>query len=86
MDGISLGNESGNQSMSCFVEGRASLLLFTDDHALSLYTHQDFVFGVFKILHRDFIQAFASGEKGSLVDEVCQICSRKSWSGTSDDL
>ena len=73
VDGIGFGDQGGDEGMAGLVEGRVLLLLVVDDHALPLDAHQDFILGVFEVLHGDRSLALTGADKSRLVDHVGQI-------------
>ena len=71
-----------DQSVPRFVVRGDGLLLFRDDHTLTLAAHQDFIFGVFKVLHLHFFLSLAGSVQSSLVHHVCDIGAGETRCGT----
>ena len=63
--------------MAGFVIGGGTTLFLTHDGGAALRPHEDFVFGVFKILHFDQTLVATGGKQRGLVDQVGQIRARK---------
>src|SRR5690606_10224028 len=85
VNGVSFGQATRHQGVASFVIGRVATLFFGHDERTALGTHDDFVFGVFKVVHVDRARIATGGEQGGLVDQVGQISTRKTGSATSQN-
>ena len=61
------------QSMSCLMVGRCTLLVLCHELAFAGNAENDLVPCLLEIIHADCLPAFAGSIEGSLVDKICQI-------------
>ena len=65
--------------------GRVAALFFGHDHALALGAHDDFVFGLFKVLHFHHAGVAAGSHQRRFVAQVGQVSPAHTWSAPGDD-
>ena len=70
--------------MTGLMVGSVAALFLWHDHAFPLGTHQNFVFGFFKVLHFHRAGAAAGGHKSGFIAQVCQVGTRHTWRTTGD--
>ena len=76
--------QSSNQGVAGFVNGRHPLFLVADDHALALDAHQHFVFGKFEIVLRDHFAILTSRDECRLVHQIRKVCTGETGRSASD--
>ena len=82
---ITLGQQAANQRMATLVICGVAALFLGHDHALALWTHEDFVFGFFEVLHFDHAGIAARGHQRSFVAQVGQISATHAGRAAGDD-
>ncbi|GBD37274.1 hypothetical protein HRbin36_02404 [bacterium HR36] len=74
---IGVGHEPGDQSVSCFVVGGFAFV-FGGENFLAFSTDQDFIECPLEIVAVNLAFALPRGQKGSFIDQVTKIGSRRS--------
>ena len=81
---IGVRQELSYNRMTRFVIRSGAALLFTHDGGAAFWAHEDFVFGIFKVLHFDQTFVATCGEQRGFVDQVGQIRAGEAWGATCD--
>ena len=77
--GVGVLEEPADRRMTCFVQGDAVALLFGRHLVFLLQPTHDSVNGVHEVLSRDEVLTCTSSYEGSLVTDICNVCSGKAW-------
>ena len=86
MNRIALGQKLANQGVTCLVIGRVATLFFGHDHAFTLRSHQDFVFGFFEVDHLHHAGVATGCHQGRFVAQVGKISTTHAWCTAGNHL
>ena len=80
-----LGDHQRHHGVTSFVVSRMFPIFFTNDVALALNAHQNLVFGLLKIPHRDHFAILARRNQSRFVHQIGQVRARKPGSAAGND-
>ena len=66
-------DQSRDQRVTSLMIGSIPLLILTDDHALSLFAHEELVLCLIKVAHLDLVLILPGSQKSRLIDKVGKI-------------
>src|SRR5690554_1309033 len=85
MNRFGLVEEYGAENMSDLMIGCNLLLFFADCLTLTLFTHRNFIFSFFEVIHLDAHLLFSSCQQSCLIDQIGQVSTTETGCTTGYD-